>query len=359
MTEPVNRKRRSTSRIFLILIIVAASATAVWLKYFRNPAGADESQGINPLPALERFEAIRPLMGTEFEIIVHAPGEAAANEAIEAAFIRGTAIDDACSDDDPDSDLSKLNAAPTGTPVPLSPTLTAILAHARDTADVTDGAFDPTLGTLTNLWRQSRDSGTLPAPETLGAAREASGWKHLEVDLTNSTATLSKPGMKVDLGDIAKGYAADEMLKVLQHHRISRALIRAGSDVRVGDPPPGKDGWRVDLGMSDNSMREAIVVANCAVSSSGNLHQFVDIGGTRYAHIIDPATGIGLTRRTAATIIAPTATESDPLATFACIAPDTAIQVFIGGDIRCRVITINGLDFRDRRSPNFPNIQGF
>lgn len=342
-----------------MLILLAAAGTAVYLKYFHRPGGSGVAPGIDPLSALERFEARRALMDTECEIIVYAPNEASATSAIAAAFARGTVISNACSDKLPESDLSKLNAAPTGSPVNLSPTFNAVLAHALDTADVTDGVYDPTLGALTALWHQSLASGTLPDPESLAAAREVSGWRHLEVDLANNTATLGKPGMKIDLGGITRGYAIDEMLRVLEKQGITHAMVRAGSDVRISAPPPGQDGWQVKLGTPDSPVRESIVAANCAVSTEGSLQQFVDIGGTRYAHLIDPATGLGLTRRVAATIIAPTATQSAPLATFACVAPDTAAQVFIGGEIRCRVVTIHGLDLQDRRSPNFPHLQAF
>ena len=342
-----------------MLLALAATGTAVYFKYFRHLGQSPDSADIDPLPALERFEAKRPLLGTEFQIIVFAPSEAAATAAFDAAFAHGTAISEACSGDHPDRGLAKLHTAPAGTPVTIAPILTAILAHALEKADITDGAFDPTLGTLTSLWQQSRESGSLPADDALATAREASGWKHLELDLTNNTATLKKPGMKIDLGGIATGYAADEMFRTLERQGITRAHIRAGTLARLGDPPPGKEGWSVPLRMFNRTNQESVVVANCGVSTAGDLDQFVDIDGQRYAHLMDPATGLGLTRRVVAAIIAPTATESAPLATFACIAPDTATQVFIGGEIRCRVITISGADFQDRRSPNFPNLQAF
>lgn len=359
MSQPVPRKRRSASRFFLLIFLLAAAGTGIWWKFFREPADPMAARGVDPLPPLRRFEDQRPLMGTEFQIVLFASSEGRAQAAIDAAFARGEAINSACSDYDPESDLSKLNARPAGTPVPISADLTTVLAHARETADLTNGAFDPTLGPLTTLWRQTRDSGQLPGPDVLATARAATGWKDLQVDLSNSTATLGKSGMKIDLGGIAKGFAVDEMLKTIEQHGISRAMIAAGGDFRLGNPPPGALAWRVELKTFGSAMREAIAVANCAVSTSGDLHQFVDIGGSRYAHIIDPATGLGLTKRTAATIIAPSATQSDPLATFACIAPATAGRLFIGGEIRCRVITIDGPDFDEHRSPNFPSIQTF
>ena len=342
--------------------MLAAFGTGLWWMFLRDarrPASASRLPGPDLAGPMEKIEAERPLMGTLFKIVVYSTDEAAARTAIEAAFKRGEDIDTICSDSNPESELSRLNASPPNTPVGISPTLTTILAHARETADVTSGVYDPSLGTLTTLWRQSRDSKSLPAPDALAAARQATGWQHLTIDLDAGTAMVNRPGLLIDLGGIAMGFAADEMLATLKQHGLTRALVAAGADVRLGDPPPGADAWRVGLRTFGPEAREFVRIANCAVSTSGDLQQFVEIDGKRYAHIIDPATGLGLPHRIAATIIAPTATQSDPLATFSCIDPDTALQAFVAGEIHCRVVSFSGLDFKDRRTRQFPRIDSF
>jgi thiamine biosynthesis lipoprotein len=137
---------------------------------------------------------------------------------------------------------------------------------------------------------------------------------------------MDKENMRFDLGGIAKGYAADAMLGIISSYGITRTSITAGGDIRLGDPPPGRKGWRIAVKTFDkDTPDEILTLANCAISTSGDLHQFVMIDGVRYSHILDPETGLGLTEPIAATVIAPTATLSDPLATAACAAgPENA-----------------------------------
>ena len=103
--------------------------------------------------------------------------------------------------------------------------------------------------------------------------------------------------MRIDLGGIAKGYAMDEALAVLQRHGIARALVEAGGDMRLGDPPPGRSGWRVGIPPLDNPQAEPLSyleLSRVAVSTSGDMMQYVEIGGKRYSHVVDPRTGMAL-----------------------------------------------------------------
>ena len=128
--------------------------------------------------------------------------------------------------------------------------------------------------------------------------------------------------MLLDLGGIAKGYAADAALAVLRQHGITQALVALGGDIAVGDPPPGEAGWRIGvapLKNPDAPPRYHLRVKNAGVSTAGDLHQAVEIDGKRYSHIIDPRTGIGLVGRRSATVIAPNATTSDGLDTGICV----------------------------------------
>ena len=122
---------------------------------------------------------------------------------------------------------------------------------------------------------------------------------------------------------IAKGWALDDALEVLRKHQITRALIDAGGDVRAGEPPPGTAGWRVILAPFDE--REdalgTILLRDAAVATSGGRWQTIEIEGRRYAHLLDPKTGLGLRHRVAASVIAKNATDADALATALCIMP--------------------------------------
>lgn len=260
-------------------------------------------------------------MGTRFAITGFHPSETEAKKAADAAFAEAEKINEVASDYIADSELLSLSKQPVGTPTVISPLLFRLLLEARDFAEKTGGLFDPTIGPLTRLWRETRRRKVLPIPEILAAARAATGWENLILDPEKSSATFTKPDMRLDLGGIAKGQAADAMLAVMVNYGISRSSITAGGDVRLGGPPPGEDGWKVGVRTFDkNQDSSQLRLANCAVSTGGDLQQFVEIEGVRYSHIIDPATGLGMIRSTAATVIAPTATLTDVLDTACCIA---------------------------------------
>lgn len=279
-----------------------------------------------PLPLLaEEGEASltfeRGLMGTRFAITCYFSDPEKAKSASDAAFEAAEEINRVASDYIADSELLGLSKHPAGEAVAVSPLLFKLISEARGFAEKTDGRFDPTVGPLTKLWRESRRRKTLPDEATLTNAREATGWKNLTLDPHSHTVIFQKAGMRLDLGGIAKGQAADAMLAVMVARGIPRSCITAGGDVRLGDPPPGGKGWKIGVRSTKEEESEFLMLSNCAVSTSGDLHQFIEINGTRYSHIIDPATGLGLTRSTAATVIAPDATISDALATACCVAP--------------------------------------
>ena len=270
--------------------------------------------------AAERFSFERPLMGTGFGVICYAESRDAAVKAAEEAFSKAEEINGIASDYLPESELSRLASHPAGKPLRISPLLYGLLDHSRRLAEATDGAFDPTLGSLTKLWRESRADRRLPDPEKLRAARAAAGWRHFTLHPESHSITLHRENMAFDLGGVAKGFAADLMLETLAAAGISQALITAGGDVRIGDAPPGREGWKVSVKTFDLSgSDEILTLSNAAVSTSGDLHQSLEIDGVKYSHILDPATGLGLTRRIAASVIADNAKLSDPLATAACV----------------------------------------
>jgi len=281
--------------------------------------------------AVEKFSFERPLMGTRFSVVCYAERREVAEKAAEKAFSKAEEINAVASDYLPESELSRLAYHPINKPIPISPILYELLDHSRRLAEATDGAFDPTLGPLTKLWRETRANRTLPDAETLKTARASVGWRHFTLDPKARTITLHRDNMAFDLGGIAKGYAADLMLETLAEAGISQALITAGGDIRLGNAPPGREGWNVALKTFDARKNEEILtLSNAAVSTSGDLHQSVVIEGVSYSHILDPATGLGLTRRVAASVIADEAKLSDALATAACVLGSDALREFPG-----------------------------
>jgi thiamine biosynthesis lipoprotein len=135
--------------------------------------------------------------------------------------------------------------------------------------------------------------------------------------------------MRLDFGGIAKGYAADEMVKALRSGGHSRCLVAAGGDIVAGEPPPDASAWDVAIApLGPGDLPPTLRLANAAVSTSGDAEQFVEIAGRRYAHIVDPKTGLGLTDRLAVTVVAPDGTTSDALATAAAVlGPKRGIEL--------------------------------
>jgi thiamine biosynthesis lipoprotein len=170
----------------------------------------------------------------------------------------------------------------------------------------------------------------LPEPELFNPAKAAVGYQFLRLDEMAHTAQLLKPNMRLDLGGIAKGYAAEEALAVVRKHGISRALVRASGDIAAGDPPPGEAGWLVGIAPldPDETPSRFVSLANRAVSTSGDSRQHLEIDGKRYSHIVDPRTGLGVLGRSSVTVIAPRGIAADSLATAVSIlGPDKGLAL--------------------------------
>ncbi len=269
----------------------------------------------SPLYALERFEYSEVAMGVRARIVLYAPDEAAALKAAKAAYGRIAVLEQAMSDYRPDSELMRLSAASGGAAVKVSPELLFILRKSQGLARRSGGAFDVTVGPIVKLWRKSRKAGALPPKDDLEAARELVGWRRLHIDPAGSQVRLDTAGMQLDLGGIAKGYACDEAIRVLKANGIESALVEMGGDIVVSGPPPGKKGWEIEVANATESADKMVTLANRAISSSGDVNQFLEIDGKRYSHIVDPRTGLGLTNRIAVTVVAPNGVTSDGLST--------------------------------------------
>ena len=266
-------------------------------------------------PRLKRFEFAEPLMGTRFAIIVHARDETVARKAAKEAFARASELNGIMSDYQSTSELMRLCAKAGGAPVKVSGELFFVLERAQKVARESDGAFDVTLGPVVRLWRRARRTRRLPDPAKLKAALALVGYRKVLLDPRARTVKLLEPGMQLDLGGIGKGYAADEMLKVLAKHGLNRALVAAGGDIAVKEAPPGQPGWNIAIAAIDAKKEgpNRLILANAAVSTSGDAEQYVEIDGKRYSHIVDPRTGLGLVGRMSATVVAPDGITSDSL----------------------------------------------
>jgi len=278
-----------------------------------------------------RYGFSEPHMGTLFRIVMIAEGEDQAGKAARAAFDRIAILDSIMSDYRPASELMQLCGKAGGDPIPVSDDLFTVLLAARDVSRRADGAFDITVGPLTRLWRQSRRTQKLPDPAILAEAKSRVGWQNVVLDEKARTVHLLKPGMQLDLGGIAKGYAADEAHRALKAHGVTRALVAAGGDVTASDPPPGEEGWVVAIApLKPDDPAPWFRLKNGSISTSGDLNQFAVIDGVRYSHIVDPRTGLGLVGRMSVSVIAPTGMGADSLTKVATIlGPEKATPIMV------------------------------
>lgn len=277
---------------------------------------------------LQRFEFRERHMGTEVRVVLHASTADHAARAAGAAFRRIAQLDSLLSDYRDDSELAWLTARAGGTPTPVSADLLAVLQRAVALSAETGGAFDVTVGPLVRLWREARRTGRLPDTAAIRAAAARVGWRHVLIDSVARTARLALPGMQLDLGEIAKGYAADQALQALRALGVEHAMVAIGGEIVVGRAPPGEPGWRIAVEPADSAHRE-IVLVDAAVSSSRDTEQFLEIGGVRYSHVVNPRTGLGLTDRAAATVVASDGITADALATAVTVLAATQREAFI------------------------------
>ena len=294
------------------------------------------------------YTASQPHMGTEFTLRTYAPEEKgkAVARAFKKAFARVETLNQVCSDYLPESEINQFAKAPVGERIALSADLFKILRQAEGIAADSEGAFDITAGPFVRLWRLSKKNRRLPTEAQIIAARSRSGFHLLSLDPFDRTATKLSEGMLFDLGGIAKGVAADEALGILKESGFPRALVAASGDIVVGDPPPGKPNWTVQIeavaGINENLPPIFIHLNKAAVSTSGDTRQYVEIDGNRYSHIVSTDTGLGISEGIAASVIAPSAMLSDAYATTVALLGEKEGLQFIENkrEIECRIVAL-------------------
>jgi thiamine biosynthesis lipoprotein len=264
------------------------------------------------------FESVEPHMGTLMRITLYARDASQAASAFRAAFARISALDAALTDYQPQSELNRLTQNAVKRPIKVSNDLLAVLLKAEQFSHETNGAFDITIGPVTHLWRAARKTHEIPSRQQIDAAVARTGFRKLHVDGAARTVEADEPGMQLDLGGIAKGYAADEALAVLAECGIQSALVAASGDLTFSGPPPGKPGWRIEvdpMGQVTGPLTRVLLLTHAAVSTSGDREQHLDAAGNRYSHVVDPHSGLGLTSGMAVTVVARSGIDADAAST--------------------------------------------
>ncbi|MFZ0009950.1 MAG: FAD:protein FMN transferase [Steroidobacteraceae bacterium] len=308
---------------------------------------------------MDRTEAI---MGTRVYVQLWSEDPAAGNAAIEAVMADMRRIDELMSHYKPDSQLSQINQHAAQEWVQVDPELYDLIKLSTHYSQITEGAFDITYASVGYLYNYPLH--IRPTEGQIKAALPAVNWRYLQFDDATHAIHYARPGMRIDLGGIGKGYAVDHGIGILQKLGIGHALVTAGGDSRILGDRLGRP-WLVAIRHPDDPTKVVtrIPLSDAAISTSGDYERYFDENGVRYHHIIYPHTGHSASKVRSATIIGPTATQTDGMSKTAFVlGPERALEiinrmpeydaVFICPD--GRVVYSNGLRPPAPRPPGAP-----
>jgi thiamine biosynthesis lipoprotein len=312
-----------------------ASVTMLWLAAAVLLSPAVQAKWVS--------RTVDGIMGTRIYVELWADDAAKGEAAIDAVMDEMRHIDDSMSTYKSTSEVSKVNDLAASQTVPISPELFKLLTTALEYSRITEGAFDITYASVGYMYdfRQRKR----PTEEQIKSALPAINYQHVILDPTAQTVHFSQPGVRIDLGGIAKGYAVDCGIEILQKLGFTHALVNAGGDSRVIGDRFGRP-WLVGIRHPDNpdEIITRIPLVDSAFSTSGDYERFFDEGGVRYHHIIDPHTGHSASKVRSATVIASTATRTDGLSKTAFVlGPEEALRIYNGlPDVDAVLVTPQG-----------------
>ena len=294
---------RTAPTLTLLLLVCATPAHADWM---------------------ERTEAI---MGTRCYVELWADDPVKGNDAIDAVMAELRRIDDLMSHYKPESQLSQINQYANERAVQVDKELFDLIKLSTHYSQITEGAFDITYASVGYLYDYPRH--IRPTEEQIREKLPSVNWRNMLLDEEHHTVRFEHPGMRIDLGGIGKGYAVDRGIDILKARGIARALVTAGGDSRIIGDRMGRP-WLVAVRHPDNPNKVVtrIPLSDSAVSTSGDYERYFDEGGVRYHHIIDPRTGHSASKVRSATILAPTATQTDGMSKTAFVlGPEKALEI--------------------------------
>jgi thiamine biosynthesis lipoprotein len=284
------------------------------------------------------------IMGTRISVELWDETAAHGEQSIDAVFAEMNRIDAAMSTYKPESELSRVNALAAKQPVVISEELFGLLTTAMEYSRITGGAFDVTYASVGFMYDfRARHR---PTEAEIRKALPAINYRHVLLDKARHTVRFTRPGMRIDLGGIAKGYAVDRGIGLLQQRGVQHALVSAGGDSRVIGDRFGRP-WVIAIRHPDreDEIVTRLPLVDTAISTSGDYERYFDEDGTRYHHIIDPRTGHSASMVRSATVLADTATRTDGLSKTAFVlGADAAIAIYEKlGDVDAVLITPDGV----------------
>jgi FAD:protein FMN transferase len=331
----VNRASKSSrTRTYVIAFVLALVAT------FAPAQSAAE----------QLFTRVHPAMGTDFTLYIYAADSAAADREAERVFEVVDQLDGLLSNYKPESEISRINSEAGSRAVTTDPETFRFLQDSLAWSARSDGAFDITVGRLMKAWGFFRSTGHVPSEADIARVREQTGWKRVVLDARTRTVRFTAPGVELDPGGIGKGFAVDAAVRVLREDHVHAALLSAGSSTIYGlGAPPDAPGWKVQVPdpRHEGAMLSTAMLHDTSLSTANCSEKHFIVRGHLYCHIMDPRTLSPVEGRLQATVIAPSATDSDALSNAMFVlaaaerrrlmdslpAADEALLVLTGGAI--------------------------
>ena len=299
-------------------------------------------------------------MGTLWTVEVRAEHPA---QALDRAFAKIRRLDGTLSTYKPDSEISALNRDAGGRGVFLSAETRELLGRALAPARTSEGAFDPTVGSLMRAWGFRTLDYRMPDEATLEAARARVGFRYLHLEASGRDR-IDKPGVEVDLGAIGKGFAVDRALAILREAGATAGRVDAGGNQGVFGPPRFGAVWQFGIRhpRREGSLLGVLALASGSISTSGDAERGFWHDGVRYGHVVDPRTGQPVRGCLSVTVTGPSAEVADALSTtLYVLGPDRGISYLerLQGYAASWILPGQEADhWRVRSSPGFPAIQG-
>jgi len=265
----------------------------------------------------------RHAMATRFEIVLHGDDSKALRAAGEEALNEIERLEAQLSLYRPTSEVFHINARAAREPVKVSPSLFALLKHAKQLHAETDGAFNVTIAPLVRCWGFMNGDGHVPGDDEIAAARALVGLHLVRLDARELTVQFERDGVMLDLGAIGKGYAVEKAAEILRDAGIASALLHGGtSTVCAIGAPPDAEAWKIALATSPGAPVEApaILLKDESLSVSGVRGKFFQAGDQTFGHVLDPRTGRPTQGIALAAVVLPSATETDALSTALLVA---------------------------------------
>jgi FAD:protein FMN transferase len=277
---------------------------------------------------LKRFSFSQPKMGSAFTIVLYDTDSLHAARTMQQCFQLVDKYVLVYSDYIDSSELNRLCAAAGKTKalIHVSPALLDILLLSKKAFEKSEGSFDITLGPVTHLWRKARKEKIFPADKIIKEKLALTGFNKIIIDSAAGTVSLLQEGMQLDLGGIAQGYIAQKVIDYLKEKNIDNALVDVSGDIAAIGSPPGTPGWTIGINVPESKeelLSKKLLITNKAVTTSGDVYQYMEHKGKRYSHIINPKTGYGITSQRNVTVIADDATTADWLTKACSILPVT------------------------------------